>query len=173
MIIREIQALKTNIFVIFVNKKVMALEIERKFLVVDDSYRKLASEVHTIRQAYLSVNPDATVRLRIFDKSAFITVKSRNDGVVRREWEYEIPQSDALEMFESCGVSSVIEKRRYVIDAGNGLKWEVDEFGGRNAGLTIAEIELPSEDCPFPLAPFIGEEVTGDPAYYNSSIAAK
>lgn len=154
--------------------KAMAKEIERKFLVVDNSYLTLATESTDIRQAYLNVDPEATVRLRIAGEKAFITVKSRNNGASRSEWEYAIPVSDAAGMMAECATSGMIEKTRFIVPAGNGLCWEIDRFGGRLAGLVLAEIELPETDTPLPPLPcFIGREVTGDPAYYNSSLAQR
>lgn len=147
----------------------MAVEIERKFLTLDESYRSMAESCTFIAQGYLNTDPDRTVRVRIAADRGFLTVKSRNVGARRGEWEYEIPLQDARELLECCG-NTVIEKNRYVVPAGNGLRWEVDEFLGRHQGLTVAEIELESEDSPVPAAPFVGQEVTGDIRYYNSSL---
>lgn len=147
----------------------MSKEIERKFLVVDDSYRTQATGKHSIAQGYLNTDPDRTVRVRIADDRAFITIKSRNHGCVRGEWEYEVPAEDARELLELC-VGKVIEKTRYLVPFG-GLTWEVDEFGGHHAGLVVAEVELPEEDTVFDLPSFVGREVTGDPAYYNSTLS--
>lgn len=147
----------------------MAQEIERKYLVTDDTYKALASRRKHIVQAYLSTSPDATVRLRIADDTAFITVKSRNNGCRRCEWEYEIPVADARDMIERCNLAQLIEKTRYYIDLDN-RTWEIDEFAGRLTGLTVAEIELPTPDTTYTLPPFIGTEVTDDPRYYNSNL---
>ncbi len=146
----------------------MGREIERKYLVKDDSYRALATEAHHIRQAYLSTVPDATVRLRILDSQAFITVKGRNHGAERSEWEYEIPVADAEEMLAQCSQTPILDKTRY--RAG---RWEIDEFHGPLEGLVVAEIELEDADETFALPEFIGEEVTGDPRYYNSTLATQ
>lgn len=151
----------------------MSLEIERKFLVTNDSYRAVAEEVHTIEQAYISTDADATVRVRLVDGCGFLTVKSRNVGAVRHEWEYEIPAEDAARMLATVCRSGHIAKTRYVVAAGGGLRWEVDEFHGRLAPLVVAEIELPGEDAAFDRPSFIGEEVTGDPRYFNSALAAQ
>lgn len=145
----------------------MAQEIERKYLVCTDLYKTMTVDSRHIVQAYLSTSPDATVRLRIIDSKAYITVKSRTNGFRRGEWEYEIPVEDAREMIEQCNLSDVIEKTRYYVDF-DGHTWEVDEFGGRLAGLVMAEIELQSSEEHFTLPPFIGSEVTGDSRYYNS-----
>ncbi len=147
----------------------MANEIERKFLVVSDSYRTHSIEKHTIIQGYLSRNPDATVRVRIRNDQAFLTVKGRNKGIIRDEWEYQIPIEDARTMLYKCAQGTIIEKTRYIVPE-KGLKWEIDEFHGAHAGLTIAEIELPEVSTTFDLPDFIGAEVSGDPAYYNSNL---
>lgn len=147
----------------------MAKEIERKFLVTSSSYRELAVEATDIVQGYISRTIDSTVRIRIYGNKAFITVKSRNRGSERDEWEYEIPIGDAREMLCKCAQGNVIEKRRYIVPCQQ-LRWEIDEFFGRHAGLVIAEIELPESDTQFARPPFIGKEVTGDPKYYNSNL---
>ena len=147
----------------------MSKEIERKFLVTSDLYRDLAVKSSHIVQAYLCRDPRSTVRVRIYDNRAFLTVKGQNEGAVRDEWEYEIPLDDARQMIGRCASGSIIDKTRYI---GNheGFKWEVDEFGGTHSGLVVAEIELDRPDRIFPHPEFIGEEVTGDPRYYNSSL---
>ena len=126
----------------------MAKEIERKFLVADDSYRSMAIYKSEIVQGYLSINPDATVRVRINGDKAFITVKSRNVGAVRKEWEYPVDPAEARQMLETCCQSRLIVKTRHVVPAENGLKWEIDEFHGELDGLTIAEIELREQGRP-------------------------
>lgn len=148
----------------------MAREIERKYLVVDDSYRSQAVRHSHIVQAYLSTSADATVRLRIIDDKAYITVKSRNHGCQRGEWEYEIPVADAREMIAECNLREVIEKTRYYIPQ-DGFTWEVDEFAGKLRGLVLAEIELKSPDDIFSSPTFIGPDVTDDPRYYNSVLS--
>lgn len=95
-------------------------------------------------------------------------MKTRNSGATRDEWEYEIPMADAAGMLAAC--EGVIEKTRYIVPAANGLKWEIDVFGGRLQGLVLAEIELPAEDTPIDIPRFIAREVTGDAAYYNSNL---
>lgn len=147
----------------------MAKEIERKFLVTGTAYRVLAVKAREMAQGYICREPDSTVRVRVADGEGFITVKTRNHGATRNEWEYPIPAADARDMLaEACG--PLVEKTRYVVPAGDGLNWEVDEFHGRLEGLVVAEIELPSEDTPFARPEFIGSEVTGDPRYYNSNL---
>jgi adenylate cyclase len=147
----------------------MSVEIERKFLVINDSYRSLASACHEISQYYLCADPRATVRVRIYDDKAFLTVKSANVGATRGEWEYEIPVSEAREMIAKC-CERGLSKHRYIVEY-EGYCWEVDEFAGHLAGLVVAEIELPSEDASFATPGFIGKEVTGDRRYYNSVLS--
>ncbi len=147
----------------------MAKEIERKFLVKNTSYREMSVERKDIEQGYLNREPRATVRVRIVGSEARLTVKGLNDGAVRDEWEYAVPVSDAREMIDRCASGRVIVKTRYIVPFG-GRTWEVDEFGGSLAGLVVAEVELPSADADPALPPFVGEEVTGDPRYYNSSL---
>lgn len=146
----------------------MAKEIERKFLVANDVFFSMASRSVDIEQGYLCTDPDSTVRVRIKGDEAFITVKSRNYGATRNEWEYSIPVSDAREMMECC--RGVIKKRRFLVPY-DGLVWEVDVFGGCHSGLVVAEVEIGSEDVRLSLPPFVGEEVTSDPRYYNSVLA--
>lgn len=148
----------------------MAKEIERKFLVTNTSFMSKAISSKHIRQAYLSANPDATVRLRITDGSAYLTVKGRNSGIVRDEWEYPIPVSDAEEMATHLAGGFAIDKTRYIVEH-DGWKWEVDLFHGKHKGLIVAEIEMPSADCNPSLPDFIGKEVSGDPRYYNSVLS--
>lgn len=147
----------------------MAKEIERKFLVTDDSYTNLASRSVHIMQGYLCRRPESTVRVRIADNRAWLTVKGRNRGIERDEWEYPIPPEDAQAMLGRCADGNVIEKTRYYVPFGN-LTWEVDRFAGSHEGLTVAEVELPCADCPIEFPPFIGEEVSGNPRYYNSNL---
>ena len=147
----------------------MAKEIERKFFVKSSEYRDIATAKCCIKQGYLSTHKESTVRVRIKDKSAFITIKGISNGATRDEWEYSIPVSDAIEMLSLCQ-GNVIEKERYIVEL-MGYTWEVDEFHGAQEGLVVAEIELKDENETFPIPPFIGEEVTGNVAYYNSTLA--
>lgn len=147
----------------------MATEIERKFLVADIEAAIAAAESSTrIRQGYLSVNPDATVRVRIRGNSAFLTVKSRNCGCRRGEWEYGIPLNDARELM-ALSISAVIDKTRYFVPFG-GHTWEVDVFVSPQCR-ALAEVELTDACEEVMLPPWVGAEVTSDPRYYNSSIA--
>lgn len=147
----------------------MAKEIERKYLVTDNSYKSMATASHHIRQGYISRRKEGTVRVRLRDDRAFLTVKGVTCGVSRNEWEYEIPASDAAEMIEHSCEGNVVEKTRWIVPYG-GYNWEIDEFMGRNAPLVVAEVELPSADIIPDLPPFIGREVSSDPAYFNSNL---
>ena len=146
----------------------MAKEIERKFLVVGDAWRELAKGTH-YRQGYLNSIKERTVRIRTIDDKAFMTIKGPTVGVTRMEFEYEIPYTDCVEMLNNLAEQPIIEKARYKI-AHNGLVWEVDEFFGVNEGLIVAEVELESEDQEFIKPEWVGEEVSGDPRYFNSNL---
>ncbi|MBQ2590676.1 MAG: CYTH domain-containing protein [Paludibacteraceae bacterium] len=146
----------------------MPKEIERKFLVVSDEYKSSPRKYY--KQGYLSVEPDKTVRVRVVGDKGFLTVKGRNNGISRAEYEYEIPAADANDMLDNLVKTGVIEKWRYVCVV-DGKKWEVDEFLGDNAGLVVAEIELQSEDESFTKPAWAGDEVSGDARYYNSSLS--
>ncbi len=147
-------------------------ETEKKFLVKNDEYKLQAERVHHIVQAYLNRNPNRTVRIRINDAVGFITVKgaSNTSGMSRFEWEKEIPIEEARELIK-LAEPGIIEKVRYVIPSENGLRWEVDEFLGENEGLVLAEIELPDEKTTFEKPDWLGEEVTGNPKYYNANLS--
>ena len=144
----------------------MAAEIERKFL-VKEGWRPQTEGVR-IAQGYLSSVPERTVRVRIKGEKGFLTVKGRNEGIRRAEFEYEIPLLDAETMLTLCE-QPLIEKRRCLVPYG-GFTWEVDVFAGANEGLIVAEIELPQEDAVFEKPDWIGQEVSGDVRYYNSSL---
>lgn len=147
----------------------MGLEIERKFLVKQGSeYSMMASGSVDIVQGYLSERIDAIVRVRVYGNQAFLTVKSRNCGAVRREWEYAVPVNDALDMLALPGVRK-LSKTRYFVPI-SGVTWEVDVFHGRLEGLVIAEVEVEHPEQQLILPDFIGEEVTHDPRYFNSSL---
>jgi CYTH domain-containing protein len=146
----------------------MPKEIERKFLVKDDSYKKLGKPQH-IHQGFLNTERERVVRVRLMDEKAWITIKGLSIGATRQEFEYEIPSVDAKYMIENLCEKPTLEKYRYVIPY-EGFTWEVDEFLGDNAGLLVAEIELESEAQTFPLPAWVGEEVTGDDRYYNANL---
>lgn len=148
------------------------LEIERKFLVVGDDYKREASSSSHIKQGYISSQRGRTVRVRIRDSRAYLTIKgpSTDDGLSRYEFEKEITLDEASHLMELCE-PGIIDKRRYLVACGNHT-FEVDEFYGDNEGLVVAEVELSSPDEPFGKPAFIGMEVTGDRRYYNSQLRA-
>ena len=146
----------------------MGTEIERKFLVVGNEYKRLA-EVKLYRQGYISDKKGKIVRVRLMGKRGLLTVKGEISSITCPEYEYEIPYDDALFMIENISEKPIIEKYRYTTHY-EGFKWEIDEFLGENKGLIIAEIELPSEEQEFCKPPWIGEEVTGIPKYYNANL---
>ncbi|MEL6159271.1 MAG: CYTH domain-containing protein [Cyanobacteria bacterium J06623_5] len=151
----------------------MPQEIERKFLVASDSWQH-PSDGSPMGQFYCqgyiaTARPGQSVRLRIVGEQGYLTVKGPADGLSRAEFEYAIPVGDAREMLETLCDRPFIEKMRYRVPIGN-LVWEIDEFQGENAGLVIAEVELTSEDQTVTLPEWVGEEVSGDAKYYNSSL---
>lgn len=146
----------------------MSVEIERKFLVLSDAWKTLGQRT-SIRQGYLSTNPDRVVRVRTEGKSATMTIKGRSVGATRGEWEYPIPLQDADELLTRLCERPLIEKSRTRVKH-DGMVWEVDEFFGENLGLIVAEIELQAEDQTFTKPDWIGEEVTQDTRYFNSSL---
>lgn len=149
----------------------MALEIEHKYIVVNDEYKKIADKSIHIIQGYLSDDKQRTVRVRTFGDKAFLTIKGQNIGAVRTEYEYEIPYADALAMLDTLCKKPVIDKIRHIVYY-EGDKWEVDEFAGQLSGLTLAEIELLNENHSYAKPPFVGKNVTNDPRYYNSALAS-
>lgn len=147
------------------------LEIERKFLVKSDDFKEQAFAKNNIAQGYLSSIAERTVRVRIKGDKAFLTIKGigHQGGMSRFEWENQIPLDEAAELLKLCEKGK-IEKTRYEIKFGNHV-YEVDEFYGENEGLTIAEIELQSEDESFEKPEWLGEEVTNDERYYNAYLS--
>jgi adenylate cyclase len=143
------------------------LEIERKFLVKAD-FKQFAHKSYRIAQAYLSSVPERTVRVRIKEEKAFLTIKGKGNesGTTRFEWEKEIDINEAEQLLKICE-SGLIDKTRYIIEVGE-HSFEVDEFHGENRGLVLAEIELQSEDESYEKPSWLGEEVTGDKRFYNS-----
>lgn len=144
----------------------MRVEIERKFLVTGDQWRKPPGI--RICQGYLCRDPQRTVRVRLAGDAAFLTIKGASVGAARHEFEYEIPQPHAQELLKMCQ-ERLIEKIRYLVPS-NGLLWEVDEFLGDNHGLVLAEIELQSEEQAFSRPSWLGQEVTCDPRYFNANL---
>jgi len=146
----------------------VAKEIERKFLIKGEAWRALA-EGTMYRQGYLNSAKERTVRVRTVGDKAFLTIKGITVGATRAEYEYEIPFADCNALLDDLAEKPLIEKKRYKIRQGE-FTWEIDEFFGDNQGLIVAEIELTSEDQQFGKPDWIGEEVTGDPRYFNSNL---
>jgi len=146
------------------------MEIERKFLVRDSSYRQQARSSSHIRQGYISSERGCTVRVRLRDDEAFLTIKgpSADGGLSRYEFEKAISREEGEQLLKLCQ-PGIIDKTRYLVDSGNHT-FEVDEFHADNQGLVVAEVELRSADEPYVAPPFIGREVTGDRRYYNSHL---
>lgn len=145
----------------------MALEIERKFLVVNDGWRP-AARVRHIEQGYLSSGGPVSVRVRLQDGVGTLTVKGERDGIARDEFEYAIPAADAAGMLHLVSMPPIVKKRHDVIHGGK--LWQVDVFEGRLAGLVLAEIELADEAEPFARPGWVGREVTDDRRYRNSAL---
>lgn len=147
----------------------MALEIERKFLVDEKKFpAQILINGEKISQGYLSVEPARTVRVRIKGERGFLTIKSANVGIVRQEFEYEIPLEDAEEILKLC--EKVLEKVRYKVEYAGHI-WEIDIFGGRLAGLILAEVELKTPKEILELPDWLGAEVSDNPRYFNSNLA--
>ena len=145
----------------------MALEIERKFLVIGKDWQAAAGIEFS--QGYLNRDKNRTVRVRIAGTKAFITIKGATKGATRTEFEYEIPLADAENLLTMCD-GPIIQKLRRIIDY-KGFKWEIDEFYGDNAELVVAEIELLDESQVFEKPSWLGDEVTYDARYFNSNLA--
>lgn len=146
----------------------MAYEIEHKYLVINDDFRKMATGKLEIRQGYLNRNPDRTVRVRTLGNNGYLTVKSRNHGAKRLEFEYQIPFNDAQEIL-NLAEPGIVEKTRWIVPF-DGLVWEVDEFHGSQSGVVVAEVEIPEDGVAYEKPPFVGQDITGDPSYYNSNL---
>lgn len=147
----------------------MRKEIERKFLVTGELWRKGHMGI-SYRQGYLSIDPDRTIRVRTIDnRKGYLAIKGKTVGTSREEFEYEIPLDDANQLLEHFCRKPLIEKRRYKILFGRKI-WEVDEFAGKNQGLILAEVELKDENEEINLPEWVEEEVTGDPKYYNVNL---
>ena len=145
----------------------MALEIERKFLVIGTPWQGLPQGA-LMRQGYLHASPERVVRVRIEGSQAMLTIKGATQGYTRGEWEYAIPLADADDLLALCQ-QPLIEKYRYRIPYQTGL-WEVDVFIGDNAGLVVAEIELSSEHEQFAQPDWLGLEVSDDARYFNANL---
>lgn len=154
----------------------MAIEIERKFLVTGDSWRDNVVRQQNMRQGYLNrISADgskASVRIRITGDEAFLNIKEAVTGSSRLEYDYGVPLPDASEMLDALCQQPLIDKTRYIVEYA-GFTWEIDVFHGENAGLVVAEIELPSEDTDFEKPGWLGREVTEQRRYYNAALSEK
>lgn len=147
----------------------MGIEIERKFLLRDDTWRRAVSGTSHLRQGYIAIDAGNTARVRTDGQRAWLTVKGRAEGLARPEFEYTITTDDAEGLLALCR-DRVVEKRRHIVLL-HGCRWEIDEFLGRNTGLVLAELELPGADHPFDRPPWLGPEVTPDPRYTNAALS--
>jgi adenylate cyclase len=144
----------------------MATEIERKFLVRDESWRELAHASRCIIQGYLANTDRGSIRVRINGDKASLNIKSMTLGIHRSEFDYSIPVDDAEVLLQDMCMKPLIRKVRHLVDF-EGHTWEVDEFEGENAGLLVAELELSRDNEEFARPPWLGDEVSHDPRYYN------
>lgn len=147
----------------------MGTEIERKFLVTDLAWRG-GARTETCRQGYILAGPPVSVRVRIMDGRATLNLKKGDDALSREEYEFPIPLADASQILDGLCSGYPIEKTRHYVEF-EGMTWEIDAFSGVNAGLTVAEIELESEDQTFAIPPWAGKEVTHDPKYLNARLS--
>lgn len=149
----------------------MGTEIERKYLVSSDAWRPGYQSLR-MRQGYLAFGPPVSVRIRVSEGEGYLTIKRSGGDISRDEFEYPLPAEDAEFMLNRLCAGSIVEKTRHLVRFG-GLVWEVDVFEGANSGLIVAEVELDSADQRIELPPWIGQEVSGDPRYLNSSLAQR
>lgn len=147
----------------------MGKEIEHKYIVTGKEFINMATGSHDIKQGYLCKDKERTVRIRIMDEKAFITIKGETHGDTRAEYEYPISSNDARSMLDTLCIKPIIEKTRYIVPF-KGNNWEIDMFKGFLEGLILAEIEIPSSEYKYDIPPFIGKNVTNDPRYYNSNL---
>ena len=148
----------------------MGLEVERKFLVADESWRAEVTSATHIVQGYVAQTDTATVRVRVTGDRAFLTIKGASVGIARSEFEYEVPVADALAMLEELAQGPVIDKVRHLVPVG-AHTWEVDVFAGDNAPLVMAEVELADADEAFVRPDWAGVDVSDDPRYFNVNLA--
>lgn len=148
----------------------MGMEIEHKFLVVDDSWREQVTSQTRIVQGYLARTGSVTLRVRIRGDAAYVTIKGASKGISRSEYEYPIPVDDAQAMLDELADGPVVAKVRHLVPVG-GHTWEVDVFGGANAPLVMAEVELGADDEEFERPSWAGSDVSDDPRYYNVNLA--
>jgi len=147
----------------------MGIEIERKFLTRNEHWRSQVERSLPMRQGYLHRTDDSAIRVRISGEQAHINIKKTEDGIQRLEYEYQIPLQDAIEILERIAIQQQIQKTRHEVRVGRHL-WEIDEFHGDNQGLVVAEIELSYLDEHFERPDWVGQEVSRDRRYFNSSL---
>ncbi|MCU7935113.1 MAG: CYTH domain-containing protein [Candidatus Thiodiazotropha sp. (ex Dulcina madagascariensis)] len=147
----------------------MPLEIERKYLVINDNWKEHVVSQVAIKQGYLATTPKASIRVRLAGEEANLNIKSRTVGLSRSEYEYPILLEDAQEMLDNLVAGAAIDKVRYKVRCGDHL-WDLDVFHGANRGLLVAEVELSSEAETFQMPDWAGEEVSTDTRYYNASL---
>ncbi len=150
----------------------MPVEIERKYLVVNDKWKLHVESEATLKQGYLATLPNASIRVRVAKGSAHLNIKSVTLGISRSEYEYEIPLEEGEEILANLTAGPIIDKVRYKVRCGNHI-WDLDLFHGDNEGLIVAEVELDAEDETFEMPEWAGEEVSGDPKYYNASLVKR
>lgn len=150
----------------------MAIEIERKYRISNDSWRDEVHESHRIRQGYLATTDRSSTRVRVSGQQATINIKQAIPGTTRLEYEYVIPISDAKELLDKLCERPLLEKTRHIIIHGD-ITWEIDEFHGDNQGLIIAEVELTSEKQGFTQPQWLGDEVTNEVRFYNVSLLSE
>ena len=147
----------------------MAIEIERKFLLKSRAWMAAVTRRQRIRQGYLSNSGKTSIRVRLIDDGATLTIKMAVSGVSRHEFEYPIPAADGEALLRAC-VGSLVVKTRYSVPVGT-LTWTIDVFEGENAGLEVAEVELEDEGQRIDMPPWVGEEITHDRRFYNADLA--
>ena len=152
-------------------RRLMGREIERKFLVKDDSWRAAVESSATLRQGYLAVDNGTTVRVRTDGAEVWLTIKGPAEGLTRAEFEYGVPVTEAEALIGLCR-GRVVEKTRHKVRSG-GHVWEIDEFTGTNAGLVLAEVELQQADEEVAMPPWVGREVSGDRRFDNASLSVR
>jgi adenylate cyclase len=148
----------------------MTLEIERKYLVINDKWRDNVVKKSVMKQGYLANVPNASVRVRVSGSEARLTIKGRSKGISRNEYEYSIPLQDAEDILSNHISGALVEKVRYKVKCGDHV-WDLDVFTGANHGLIMAEVELNSEEEGFKMPEWAGEEVSSDERYYNACLA--
>jgi adenylate cyclase len=149
----------------------MAIEIERRFRVSSDAWRGSVARSTQITQGYLAITEDSVIRVRVRDTQGYVTIKSRDGGLARQEFEYAIPLADALSILKLCG-QRVLEKIRHEVDHA-GYLWEIDEYREPLEGLIIAEVELQSTSEDPPRPHWIGEDITHDGSFSNAALATR